>query len=334
MGDMHMEDILDKIGNIFDKAYIIVLVLSIPIGFLIKYIAEKNKKSRIDFDEFSDIEKMKEQEIKDKATLNFETEKLNQLYHDAYIEESFNEMDKINNKVTSFFDAIADDKDKNNLKFGTVKTEYSETAARNAQKYMDHLHKNKSGVVYQKEYLDGPIVSNLRENGYNFDVELFKKWSRQIFGCIKEGKEEQLEMVKNFISEELYAKLEKQKKQFEKDGLEFITEDLIIEKCNLYDYARSLSKEEIKILIQASMKEYILQKETNMILRGSNEKSYTKKIIMTFVKKDTNEMEGLLHNCPNCGAEVTQTEFGKCRYCNTLVAPIRYNWTLTKFETL
>ena len=25
---------------------------------------------------------------------------------------------------------------------------------------------------------------------------------------------------------------------------------------------------------------------------------------------------------------------GKCRYCNTLVVPIRYNWTLTKFETL
>ena len=110
----------------------------------------------------------------------------------------------------------------------------------------------------------------MKENGYDFDIELFKKWSRQIFGCIKLGTEEQLEVVKNFISEELYDKLEYQRMQFAKDGLEFVTEDLLIEKCKLYDYGKSMSKEELKILINASMKEYIIQKSTNEIIRGSN----------------------------------------------------------------
>lgn len=40
-----------------------------------------------------------------------------------------------------------------------------------------------------------------------------------------------------------------------KDGLEFVTEDLVIEKCSLYDYGKSLTKEEIKILIDANMKD-------------------------------------------------------------------------------
>lgn len=176
-------------------------------------------------------------------------------------------------------------------------------------------------------------VNVLRENGYNFDVELFKKWSRQIFECIKSGTEEQLNVIRNFMSSELYDKLKSQRELFQKDGIELVTEDLLIESCNLYDYGKSMSKEELKIIINAVMKEYIIQKSTNEVLRGSNKTFSNKNVIMTFTRKNVEEQEGLIHNCPNCGAEVVQTEFGKCRHCNTLVVPIRYNWTLTKVET-
>ncbi len=80
-------------------------------------------------------------------------------------------------------------------------------------------------VEVEEDDTEGNQISKLKENGYDFDIELFKKWSRQIFGCIKLGTEEQLEVVKNFISEELYDKLEYQRMQFAKDGLEFVTED-------------------------------------------------------------------------------------------------------------
>ena len=82
------------------------------------------------------------------------------------------------------------------------------------------------------------------------------------------------------------------------------------------------------------MKEYIIRKSNNEILKGNNKKIYNKKIIMSFIKQNREDTEGIIRNCPNCGAEVSQTEFGKCRYCSTLIFPIRYNWTLTKFETL
>ena len=48
--------------------------------------------------------------------------------------------------------------------------------------------------------------------------------------------------------------------------------------------------------------------------------------------------------CPNCNHKLGFFDLfpvfsyiflgGKCRYCSTLIFPIRYNWTLTKFETL
>lgn len=56
---------------------------------------------------------------------------------------------------------------------------------------------------------------------------------------------------------------------------------------------------------------------------------------MTFHKKNDHlEQEGFLGSCPNCGAPISQIEFGKCKYCGTVVVPIRYNWVLVKFETI
>lgn len=266
----------------FEIVEFIFWIVIIIIGVIGKFInrtknriKQKRKQSEIYFDEFDDIEKIKQQEINDMQELEYEYQVLNQEYN--------------------LLDSVE---------------------------------------VEEENIAEGNPINALRENGYNFDIGLFKKWSTQIFGCIKSGTEEQLKIIKQFMSENLYARLEKQIKLFKKDGLEFVTEDLVIEKCNIYDYGKSMSKEEIKILINATMKEYILQKDTNKILRGSNKKSYNKNIIMTFEKQNVEGNEGLIHNCPNCGAEVAQTEFGKCRYCSTLVVPIRYNWTLTKFETL
>lgn len=126
-----------------------------------------------------------------------------------------------------------------------------------------------------------------------------------------------------------------QAKAFEKDGIELITEDLLIKNCNIYDYGRSLDKEEIKVLIEATMKEYIINTQDRKVLRGNNKDYLNKKVLLTFVKRESTVQEGLtITNCPNCGAPTHQTELGKCQACGTIILPIRYNWTLTKFETM
>jgi len=298
--------------------------------FIVDFIYNNNNKSsQINFDEFDDIEKIKQQDTNSKEEMKYESEVLKQVYRDSYDNTMFNlTLDSMNNKGQDFFSEHSYD-------YQQQQAHYN--AEIDVEKVKRDLYNFKviDAVKSEKDNIkEANPINALRRNGYNFDVKLFKKWSRQIFACIKSGSEEELKIVKNFISEELYDKLEYQRKQFAKDGLEFITADLLIEKCYLCDYSRSLHKEEIKVLINATMIEYIINKNTNEIVRGSDYISYNKNIIMTFNKENKNDEEGLIHNCPNCGAEVTQTEFGKCRYCNTLVIPIRYNWTLTKFETI
>lgn len=325
---MEIDD--DMIINYIYLGMILTCVVIIPfIKKIIRHIKYKKEIKQIKFDEFDTIEKIKKQDKRTREEMEYEAKVLEKVYKDTY-SQSMEEANKYDNR--NYYN-----NDKLDLK--DIYNEYN--AHQDAQEAVERAKRDLYNFkildaveVEEEDVKEGNSINALKENGHNFDVRLFKKWSRQIFGCIKSGSNEAMEIIKNFMTEELYDKLVTQRKKFERDGLEFITENLLIEKCSIYDYYKGISREEILILINATMVEYIINKKTNEIVRGDRYKEYNKNILMTFSRQNTKEYEGLIHNCPNCGAKVTKTELGKCGYCSTLLIPIRYNWTLTKFETM
>lgn len=297
----------EEIKFIVRLSIIIIAMISLFIT-LIKH--NKKRKSNIDFDEFDDVEKIKKQEIEEKQKMEYETRVLEKVYEDAY------------NKYSS------------SNSMGLFAHLKAQEELEKAKKDLYNFNVLDAVEVRKETIKEAGSIKSLRENGNKFDIELLKKWSRQICGCIKLGTEEQLNVVKNCMSDELFNRLQFQIKEFAKDGLEFVTEDFMIENCKLFDYGKRLGQEEIQILIDAKMKEYIIRKSDDVVVKGSRDKYFNKTILMTFIKKNEYSEEGLMHNCPNCGAQIIQTDFGNCRYCKTLIFPIRYNWTLVKFETV
>lgn len=292
-----------------DWIWLVVILGGILISGLIKlfFLARRNK-NEINFDEFDDTNKIKQREKQEKEDIIHEANVMSKVYREAYSQKT---------EEGSLLGHLA----------GIEAMEKAKEDLANF-KIMDAVEVDEEGIN------EGTPIHNLKENGNNIEIALFKTWARGIFGCIKIGSEEQLNVVKTFVEPELFNKLLLQAKAFEKDGLEFVTEDLMINKCNIYDYGRSLETEELKVLIDANMKEYIMKKSDRSILRGNKHKFNNKKVLMTFVKKKSEEQEGIIQNCPNCGTALSQVELGKCRYCGTIILPIRYNWTLTKFETI
>lgn len=298
-------------------AVLVVLIIAI-FPYILKHIERTKKNKEIRFDEFDDIDKIRKQEENSKQEMKYEYRIINSVLDktfdyatkETYIDEDGIPITKQNNQKKK--EATVED----------IRT----------FKLLDSVE------VEEEKIPEGSIINSISETEKNFDVELFKKWSKQIFWCIKIGTEEQLKLVKNFIVETMYDKLIYQNKQLENDGLKFVTEDLLIEDIILWDYAKAMSKEEIKVLVKARMKEYIIDNKNGNIVRGDATKSYEKAIVMTFVKKnieENTENEGhFLRDCPNCNAKISQTELGKCVYCGTIIFPIRYNWILTKFETM
>lgn len=299
--------------EIEDIGLIILLIGAVIIPIIIKIVLSlRRPKNEINFDEFEDTSKIKVRDNTEKEDIKHEANVMSKVYSEAF-QNSLNQNSGIG--ILSHLDAL----------------EQVEKAQQDIEnfKIVDSIEAEEE-QVYEKV-----PIHELRQNGNNMEIELFKKWARGIFGCLKIGKEEQLNVVKEFITDELYSKYFLQAKAFEKDGIEFVTEDLLIKNCNIYDYGRSLDKEEIKVLIEADMKEYIIRKQDKKVLRGNNQNYITKKVLLTFVKKESVDKEGLTTtNCPNCGAPTHQTDLGRCQACGTIILPIRYNWTLIKFETM
>ena len=315
--NMFLKNIFYGIG-----IFIAIICLIIIVPYLMKFIASKmyripkiitsikmsKRQKNINFDEFSDIENVYNQEQKYRENLEHEYTVLEKIYRDSFRDEN---NDGIIDNIHEVNDNIKEAKE-NLYNF----------------KVLDSVKVKKQKIV------EGAKLDDIKQNQKDFDLELFKNWSMQIFSLIKIGNEKELEVIKKVMTNQMYNNFVEQLKEFENDGLKFITEDLNIKDVSLYDYRKAMSKEEIQILVTAKMKEYIIDKNTDTVLRGNRKKSYEKKVLMTFLKQNKEDEEGFITNCPNCSAATTQVQFGKCEYCGTLVFPIRYNWTLIKFETI
>lgn len=201
----------------------------------------------------------------------------------------------------------------------------------------NEVHKTKTKKMIRdtsKEVFDGVQISAIRQDDNSFDADLFKKWTRNIFTYLQIGKEEELKQIRSSISDTFYERRIQTLKDFERDNLELVREGLIIEEIKILDYSKWMDKAQIKVFIKARLKEYIINKATQEIIKGNARKSSERGFILTFQKKDAEQQVGFVTNCPSCGASISDTEFGTCQYCDSLVNPIRYNWTLIKYEVL
>ncbi len=278
---------------------------------IIEYIIKKIRKYKkeINFNEFDDLEKIK-QEQNDEQHMKNELKELQKLMEE-------NELQKIKNrkKQKNIIDII----DKG------IKDRKKRKKTRILEEFEPDLEQYK---IYE-----GSEIVELNEDNEKFNLDLFKKWCSGIFLCIEMGHQKELETIKTSIISSMYNILIKNINEFAQDGLKLERDEIFIEDIKLLDYGKYTDREEIKILIKSQMKEYIMNVKNKRVIRGSKRKVKQKNVIMTFRRKrEELEKEGFLSNCPNCGAAISQIEFGKCQYCESIILPIRYNWVLVKFE--
>ena len=309
---------------------------------------KENKEKEIDFNEFDDIEKIKltkhdkqhmENEWKALQKVKLEQEYYQQMKKEKEREKQRKkeklkqerrikdpkeqEMDNLIDTVNFINDSIVNTVEAINKKI-------EDKEKREDTKILEDFEPDMKHKIYE-----GAEINEIKENDDNFNIDLFKKWSEGIFLCIEIGQPQELEIIKNSILSNMYHRLIKNINKLKQDNLKLQREDILIEETKLLDYGKHTNKEEMKILIKAQMKEYIMNIQNKKVIRESKNKIKEKNIIMTFHKKNDHlEQEGFLGSCPNCGAPISQIEFGKCKYCGTVVVPIRYNWVLVKFETI
>ena len=137
-----------------------------------------------------------------------------------------------------------------------------------------------------------------------------------------------LEDIRDKITDELYSMYEAQLATLEVKGEQNIMKDFVLVRSFLKDVVCQNNTITITTGYVIEFYDYIADKETGEVHRGSDSRKMRVTYEMKF-RKSLNQ-ENKIEKCPNCGAEVDINSAGICSYCHTKLVTENTNWVLTE----
>ncbi len=184
------------------------------------------------------------------------------------------------------------------------------------------------------------ISNMIKERDPLFAANDFLSFAQDVYMDIQDAWEKRnLEPVRAVLHQNLYQQTEKQIQKKIADGIVNHLERISVNKSYLMDYNKDEKYEYLHVYLSASMIDYQVKEATGQILYGDKTTRWNMQYKMTFMRsvdcltKDAKDKEkGLV--CPNCGAPLTGTSFGKCEYCGSIVTTGAYDWVLSGFTAI
>ncbi len=215
------------------------------------------------------------------------------------------------------------------------------------RKRMNGVHATTQGTSYSKPPVQkktkilpdrtSEISLIIQENDPTFTAPDFISFARQVYVDIQDAwMKRDLEPVRGVLHQNLYQQTQKQIDKKIADGIVNYLERISVNTAYLTSYRRDAEYEYLTVYLAASMIDYQVREATGEVLYGDKTTRWNLKYKMTFVR--TNGMashsaqekdEGFV--CPNCGAPLKGTSFGKCEYCDSIVTTGVYDWVLSSF---
>ena len=219
---------------------------------------------------------------------------------------------------------------------------YAEKADK-AQKKQDDMMKEieKLDKKIEKTETEMDLVDQqIKAKDPLFTAQDFLAFAGDVYMDIQSAWEKRdLTPVRAVLHQNLYQQTEKQIQKKIQDGVVNHLERISVNKSYLMSYHTDEKYEYLDVYLAASMIDYQVKEATGEILFGDKTTRWNMQYKMTFMRsvgsltKDAKDKEkGLV--CPNCGAPLTGTSFGKCEYCGSIVTTGAYDWVLSAFTAI
>lgn len=184
------------------------------------------------------------------------------------------------------------------------------------------------------------ISRQIKEHDPLFTAQDFLSFAGDVYMDIQSAWEKRdLTPVRAVLHQNLYQQTEKQIQKKIEDGIVNHLERISVNKSYLMSYHKDEKYEYLDVYLAASMIDYQVKEATGEILYGDKTTRWKMQYKMTFMRsvgsltRDAKDKEkGLV--CPNCGAPLTGTSFGKCEYCGSIVTTGAYDWVLSAFTAI
>ncbi len=180
----------------------------------------------------------------------------------------------------------------------------------------------------------------IQETDAAFTAPDFISFAKQVYVDIQDAwAKRDLTPVRGVLHQNLYQQTQKQVDKKIADGIVNHLERISVNTAYLTSYRRDEEYEYVTLYLAASMIDYQVKESTGAVIYGDKTTRWNLQYKMKFVRtigavsRSAEEKdEGFV--CPNCGAPLTGTSFGKCEYCDSVVTTGVYDWVLSDFGVI
>lgn len=188
--------------------------------------------------------------------------------------------------------------------------------------------------------LSHSIADNIRVNDPNFSEDAFIGWSREVFMKIQQAwNERNWKIIRPFESQELFNQHNQQLNEYINNNKINKVEKICVRYCGLNNYRIDGDKEVVVVELHATMRDYVVDANTNQVLESDPNRDWFMKYHMTFNRKkgvltEAGKSNKSTTNCPNCGAPTEITSAGQCEYCKSIITTGEHDWVLSNIVSI
>ena len=183
------------------------------------------------------------------------------------------------------------------------------------------------------------VAEEIRAIDPAFSSDKFIGFAREVFMKIQEAwTTRDWKPIRPFESESLFNQHKQQLDEFIRLNKINVVEKIAIKHCSLHSFQQDGDKEVLTVLLNAVMRDYVIDDETKKVLESDPNRDWYMKYEMVFnrkagVKTEAGKKGNSITNCPNCGAPTEVTSSGQCTYCGSVITTGEHDWVLTDIHS-
>jgi len=180
------------------------------------------------------------------------------------------------------------------------------------------------------------VEAEIKKTDPDFTSEKMIGYSNEVFVKIQEAwTKKDWHIVRVFESEELFNTHRTQLQEYIDKKQTNVIERVCINNSYICGYQNDGTKERIEIFTEAVMNDYIVDDETQKVLKGNKDLRYTMRYRLEYIRSSgvrSGMKQQSVTNCPNCGAPTEITSSGQCEYCRSVITTGDHGWVLNRMQ--
>ena len=178
-------------------------------------------------------------------------------------------------------------------------------------------------------------VANLKATDPAFSFDAFQTRVRTAFMALEEAWcKQNLEAGRAFLSPGAYFAWRAQLETMAAEGRRNIMENLQVQNIAPTRIVHGRVFDDLTVRITAASADYEVDQNGKIVFGDKTVRPFTEE--WTFQRSigvATSNKAGTLENtCPSCGAPVSLTQIGECRYCKAAVTSGKFDWVVSRIE--